>query len=104
MLDKSEITLYTLSCSLSHGLDYFVNVAFLAIQCPHVTSKGHSLVLSPGHTISSICGKDEIRIQFCCAMYLSLLWSVLHGLTQLFLSRRVRYSGYAGPHSDMMPS
>ena len=60
--------------------DYISLCRVPAIQCcPHLTGKGHSFVLSPGHTISCICRKDGIRIQFYGAKNLSLLWSVPHG-------------------------
>ena len=58
-------------------------VCVLAVWCPHLTGKDQSLVPGPGHTISCTCCKDEIRIQFCGAMYIILLWSVLHGFYQV---------------------
>ena len=78
-----KITLHTLSCSLLL-FDYISLCRVLAIRCPHLTSKSHSLVLSLGHIISSICGKDEIQFLFCGAQNLSFLWSVPHGFTCLF--------------------
>ena len=42
----------------------------LTIRCTLVTGKCHPLALKPGHIISSICFKDQIREQCCCAGYL----------------------------------
>ena len=73
MLDKSKISLYALSCSL---FPFFQSISLsrvLVICCPLLTGKGHSLELSPGHSISCICCKVEIKIKFCGAKNLSLL-------------------------------
>ena len=46
MFDKGEITLYTLSFSLLLLFEFFSLCRVLDIRCPHLTGKGHSLVLS----------------------------------------------------------